>query len=229
MPRGRQPSPVQGEGGLGPPGLTRERGGRATTPPSPGSLRSPPSSSRGEGEALVLLGEFGRAHGLKGEVRLKSFTADPAAIATYGPLAASDGRSVVLTSVRQAPGGAPDLLIARVAGVGTREAAEALNRVRLSVARDKLGPPEEDEFFAADLIGLAAETPQGEALGTVVAVPDFGGGDLLEIAPARGPSALVPFTKAFVPAVDLGAGRVVVDAPDLFAPAGEPPPDADRG
>jgi len=166
---------------------------------------------------------------LKGEVRLKSFTADPAAIATYGPLAASDGRSVVLASVRQAPGGAPDLLIARVAGVATREAAEALNRVRLSVARDKLGPPEEDEFFAADLIGLAAETPQGEALGTVVAVPDFGGGDLLEIAPARGPSALVPFTKAFVPAVDLGARRVVVDAPDLFAPAGEPPPDADRG
>jgi 16S rRNA processing protein RimM len=166
---------------------------------------------------------------LKGEVRLKSFTAHPAAIATYGPLAASDGRNVVLTSVRQAAGGAPDLLIARVGGVATREAAEALNRVRLSVARDKLGPPEEDEFFAADLIGLAAETPQGEALGTVVAVPDFGGGDLLEIAPARGPSALVPFTKAFVPAVDLGAGRVVVDAPDLFAPAGEPPPDADRG
>jgi 16S rRNA processing protein RimM len=149
---------------------------------------------------------------LKGEVRLKSFTADPAAIATYGPLVASDGRSVTLASVRQAPGGAPDLLVARVA----------------SVAREKLGPAEEDEFFAADLIGLAAQTPEGEALGTVVAVPDFGGGDLLEIAPARGSSAFVPFTKAFVPTVDLAARRVVVDAPDLFAPAGEPPPDADR-
>jgi 16S rRNA processing protein RimM len=229
MPRGRAPYPGQGEGGLGPAGASRERGGRATTPPSPGSLRSPPSPSRGEGEGdLVLLGEFGRAHGLKGEVRLKSFTADPAAIATYGPLVASDGRSVTLTSVRQAPGGAPDLLVAGVAGVATREAAEALNRVRLSVAREKLGPAEEDEFFAADLIGLAAQTPEGEALGTVVAVPDFGGGDLLEIAPARGSSAFVPFTKAFVPTVDLAARRVVVDAPDLFAPAGEPPPDADR-
>jgi len=160
-------------------------------------------------------------------VRLKSFTADPAAIATYSPLLASDGGTVVLTSVRQASGGAPDLLIARVAGVATREAAETLNRVRVAVARDKLGAPEEDEFFAADLIGLAAETPDGEALGTVVAVPDFGGGDLLEIAPARGPSALVPFTKAFVPTVDMAARRVVVDAPDLFAPAGEA--EADRG
>ena len=210
-------SPTPDIPGFAPPG-------RALTRPSP-----PSPHGEGQAPALILLGEFGRAHGLKGEVRLKSFTSNPAAIATYGPLAASDGRSVVLTSVRQAPGGAPDLLIARVAGVATREDAEALNRVRLSVARHKLGPPEEDEFFAADLIGLAAETPQGEALGTVVAVPDFGGGDLLEIAPARGPSALVPFTKAFVPAVDLGARRVVVDAPDLFAPAGEPPPDADRG
>jgi 16S rRNA processing protein RimM len=151
-------------------------------------------------------------------VRLKSFTADPTAIATYGPLTADDGRRVVLTSVRQAPGGAPDLLVARVEGVGTREAAEALNRVRLSVSREKLGHPEEDEFFAADLIGLAAETPDGEPLGTIVAVPDYGGGDLLEIAPPRGPTALVPFTKAFVPAIDLAARRVVVDAPDLFAP-----------
>jgi 16S rRNA processing protein RimM len=193
--------------------------------------RPPPPSPRGEGETsgLVLLGEFGRAHGLKGEVRLKSFTAAPEAIAGYGPLLASDGRRLVLTSVRQAPGGAPDLLIARVDGVATREAAEALNRTRVHVAREKLGPAEEDEFFAADLIGLMAETPDGERLGTIVAVPDFGGGDLLEIAPPRGPSALVPFTKAFVPTVDLAAKRVVVDAPDLFAPAGEPPPDADGG
>ena len=208
-----------------------EGGVRAKRPsPGPASRPSPPSASQAEGQGdLILLGEFGRAHGLKGEVRLKSFTAEPAAIASYGPLVTGDRRRFVLKSVRAAGGGSPDMLVARVEGVATREAAEALNRVRLSVSRDRLGPAEEDEFFAADLIGLAAETPQGEALGTVVAVPDFGGGDLLEIAPARGPSALVPFTKAFVPAVDLGAGRVVVDAPDLFAPAGEPPPDADRG
>jgi 16S rRNA processing protein RimM len=191
-----------------------------SAPPGRAPTRPTPPSPHGEGGApgLVLLGEFGRPHGLKGEVRLKSFTADPAAIATYGPLTADDGRMLTLSSVRQAPGGAPDLLVARVEGVGTREGAEALNRVRLHVAREKLGDPEEDEFYAADLIGLAAETPDGERLGTIVAVPDYGGGDLLEIAPPRGPTALVPFTKAFVPAIDLPARRVVVDAPDLFAP-----------
>ena len=166
----------------------------------------------------MLLGEFGRAHGLKGEVRLKSYTADPAAIARYGPLAVDGGRTLVLLSVRQAPGGQPDLLVARVEGVASREAAEALNRTRLYVARDRLGPAEEDEFFAADLIGLAAQNPQGEPLGTIVAVPNYGGGDLLEIAPPRGPTAMVPFTKAFVPEIDIAGRRVVVDAPDLFAP-----------
>jgi 16S rRNA processing protein RimM len=169
----------------------------------------------------VLLGEFGRAHGLKGEVRLKSFTADPAAIATYGPLTADDGGSLSLSDVRTAPGGAPDLLIARVAGVAAREAAEALNRVRLYLDRTKLPPPEEDEFLLADLIGLAAVSRDGAPLGTVVAVPNYGGGDLIEIRrPEGGATALLPFTKVFVPEVDLPARRVVVDAPeDLFAPA----------
>jgi 16S rRNA processing protein RimM len=177
----------------------------------------------------VLLGEFGRAHGLKGEVRLKSFTADPAAIASYGPLLTTGGQAVVLTGLRPAPGSAPDLLIAGVDGVTTREAAEALNRIRLFVARGKLPPPDdEDEFFLADLIGLTAVAPGGRVLGTVVAVPNFGGGDLLEIAPAGpGPSAFLPFTKAFVPLVDMAGRRVVVDAPDdLFEPAKSEPGDA---
>jgi 16S rRNA processing protein RimM len=151
---------------------------------------------------------------LRGEVRLKSFTAEPAAIATYGPLVADGGRRLVLTGVRPA-GGAPDMLVVRVEGIATREAAKALNRIRLHAPRDRLPPPEEDEFLAADLIGLAVETAAGETLGTVVAVPDYGGGDLLEIAPAGGGrTALLPFTKAFVPAVDLTGRRVVVDPPD---------------
>jgi 16S rRNA processing protein RimM len=177
---------------------------------------------------LVLLGEFGRAHGLNGEVRLKSFTAEPAAIAAYGPLVTADGRTLALTGVRPAPGSTPGLLVAGVAGVTTRDAAETLTRVRLFVARDKLPPPGEDEFFLADLIGLSAEAPDGRVLGTVAAVPNFGGGDLLEIAPAgRGPSALLPFTKAFVPLVDMAGRRVVVDAPDdLFEPAKPEPGDA---
>jgi 16S rRNA processing protein RimM len=176
-------------------------------------------------EGLVPLGEFGRAHGLKGEVRVKSFTEDPVAIGSYGPLLLEDGRTVVLQGVRPVPG-TPDMVLARVEGIASREAAEALNRRRLLVPRDRLPPPEdEDEYLAADLVGLAVETASGERIGTVVAVPNFGGGDLLEIRPPRGPTGLLPFTKAFVPVVDVKGGRVVVEAPaDLFEPA-RPGPD----
>ncbi|MBD2748235.1 ribosome maturation factor RimM [Microvirga sp. BT688] len=202
--------------------------------PSPGSLRSPPSPAQGGGGAaalrdeLVLVGEFGRAHGLKGEVRLKSHTGDPRAIADYRPLIASNGKIYSLKSVRAAPGDAPDLLIAIVDGVTTREAAEALNRVQLHVERDKLPPPDEDdEFLLADLIGLSVQTEAGDIIGTVVAVPNYGGGDLLEIAPVqKGPTALLPFTKAFVPVVDIAAKRIVAAAPDdLFEPAKPQPED----
>nr|WP_201862094.1 ribosome maturation factor RimM [Microvirga soli] len=174
------------------------------------------------------MGEFGRAHGLKGEVRLKSHTADPRAIAGYRPLIASNGKTYSLKSVRAAPGDAPDLLIAVVDGVTTREASEALNRVQLYIERDKLPPPdEEDEFLLADLIGLSVQTEAGDIIGTVVAVPNYGGGDLLEIAPAqKGPTALLPFTKAFVPVVDVAAKRIVAAPPDdLFEPAKPQPED----
>ncbi len=168
---------------------------------------------------LVLLGEFGRAHGLKGEVRLKSHTGDPLAIASYGPLQTADSRSVTLRSVRQAAGDQPDLLVARVEGVETRDAAEALNRVQLFAPRERLGEPaDEDEFFLADLIGLSARSEAGETIGAVVEVPNYGGGDLLEIAPSRGPTILVPFTKAFVPVLDLKGGYLVV-ADGALAPA----------
>ena len=178
----------------------------------------------------MLLGEFGRAHGLKGEVRLKSFTADPLAIAAYGPLRTDRGRSLTLSKVRPAPGGVPDLLIAVVQGVASREAAEALNRIRLLIERDRLPPPEdEDEFLLADLIGLAVETPDGTRLGTVVAVPNYGSGDLIEIKPQTGgATALLPFTRAFVPTVDLANRRLVAEAPeDLFAPARPEPDEAE--
>jgi 16S rRNA processing protein RimM len=176
---------------------------------------------------LVLLGEFGRAHGLKGELRLKSFTGEPHAISTYGPLIADSGRTVTLGGVRPAPGGAPDLLVARVEGVTTREAAEALNGVRLFIPRERLPAPDEDEFLLADLIGLRVEDSAGTLIGTVVGVPNYGGGDLLEIAPPQGgATALLPFTKAFVPAVELAGRRVVADPPpDLFAPAEPEPPE----
>ena len=176
---------------------------------------------------LVLVGEFGRAQGLKGEVRLKSYTGDPKAIAGYRPLIAADGRLLSLKSVRPAPGAAADMLIAQVDGVTTREAAEALNRVQIYLTRDKLPPPdEEDEFLLADLIGLTVRNEAGEVIGTVVDVPNYGGGDLLEIAPIpNGATALLPFTKAFVPVVDVAAKRIVAVPPDdLFEPS-KPEPD----
>jgi 16S rRNA processing protein RimM len=202
---------------LGPTAVTSAR--KAASKPAPPASPDPD---------LVLLGEFGRPHGLHGEVRVKSYTGDPTAIAEYGPLRLPDGRTVELEDARQAPGGSPDLLIVRVKGVSDRNAVEALNRLTLAVVRDRLGEAaEEDEFFLADLIGLAVEDGHGTAIGTVVAVPNYGGGDLLEIRPAAGgPTALLPFTKAFVPTLDIAGGRIVADPPDdLFAPPGPKPAD----
>lgn len=178
--------------------------------------------------SLVQMGEFGRAHGLNGEVRLKSYTGDPQAIASYGPLIGADGRRIELTDVRQAGGASPDLLVARVKGVGDRTGAEGLNRLALYLPRERLGTVAgEDEFFTADLVGLDVVDTQGTVLGTVADVPNYGGGDLLEIKPAQGgATALLPFTKAFVPDLDIAGGRVVIDPPeDLFAPAQPRPPE----
>lgn len=198
----------------------------ATSPKAPAPKPAPQPAASDPN--LVLLGEFGRAHGLNGEVRLKSYTADPLAIAGYGPLLTSDGRTVTLSTVRTAPGSSPDMLIARVTSVSARNAAEALNRVALFVPRDRLAKPEDDdEVYAADLLGATAVDEAGTVVGTVVAVPNYGGGDLLELRPAAGgATALLPFTKAFVPVLDLAQARVTVVLPDdFFAPAGEKPAD----
>ena len=198
----------------------------ATSPKAPAPRPAPPPAPPDPN--LVLLGEFGRAHGLTGEVRLKSYTGDPQAIAGYGALLTSDGRTLAFADVRPAPGSSPDMLIARVKGVSGRSAAEALNRVALFVPRDRLAAPEDDdEVYAADLIGAAAVDEAGTLVGTIVAVPNYGGGDLLELRPPNGgATALLPFTKAFVPVLDVAQRRVTVAAPeDLFAAPGEKPAD----
>jgi 16S rRNA processing protein RimM len=162
---------------------------------------------------LVLLGRFGAPHGVRGEIRLQSFTADPPAIADYGPLNDRSGaKSFTLLSVR--PQG-KDMLVARVAGVNDRTGAEALTGIELYISRDRLPPPEdEDEFYLADLVGLRAETRAGEPIGAVVAVRNFGAGDILEVAPqAGGETLLFPFTKAVVPVVSVAGGRVVIEPP----------------
>ena len=159
----------------------------------------------------VLSAQIGAAHGVRGEVRLKAFTEDPMSVARYGALETEDGaRRFEIEAVRPAK----DMLVARLKGVSDRNAAEALKNLRLYVARAKLPKPADDEFYYADLVGLAATTADGAAFGTVKAVHNFGAGDLLEIEPASGGATLLlPFTEATVPAIDLAGRRLVVAPP----------------
>jgi len=161
---------------------------------------------------------FGAAHGIRGEVRLKSYTGDPAAIGTYGPLQDESGAlSFTLEAVRSI---GKDMFVARVAGVHDRDSAERLNGTQLFMARDALPPAEDEEFYHADLIGRAVESESGVVLGTVVALHNFGAGDILEIAPPPDApdrtTVMLAFTRALVPVVDVAAGRIVV-ANDPFA------------
>ena len=164
------------------------------------------------GTRRVVVARIGAAHGIKGELRVKSFTASPMDVAGYSPLDALDGRRFTVEAARPA-GASPDMLVVRFREVADRNAAEALNGIELSVPRERLPPADDDEFYHADLIGLPAVTADGEALGTVVGVPNYGAGDLLEIAPAQGATLLVPFTRNAVPEIDLAVGRVVVVPP----------------
>ncbi|MCG6205733.1 ribosome maturation factor RimM [Rhodopseudomonas sp. HC1] len=158
----------------------------------------------------VCVARIGAPHGVRGAVRLWSFTADPFAVNDYGPLATKDGaRSFEIATAREAK----DHLVVTLKGVTTRDEAERLNGIELYVPRDALPPTDEDEYYHADLIGLAAVTTAGEPLGRVVALHDFGAGDIIEIAPPSGPTLLLPFTNAVVPTVDLAAGRVMIEPP----------------
>jgi 16S rRNA processing protein RimM len=160
-------------------------------------------------ENPVQLGVIGAAHGIKGEVRVKTFTEDPLGLGGYGPLHLADGRTLTIASLRPAK----EVLIVRFAEVADRNAAEAMNGEALFVDRSALPEAlEEDEFYHADLVGLAALDETGEDVGRVTAVHDFGAGDLLEIRPAAGPSLMIPFTREAVPAIDLAAGVVRIDS-----------------
>jgi 16S rRNA processing protein RimM len=164
----------------------------------------------GEKEPRVLLGVITGAHGVKGEVRVKSFTAVPDAVAGYGPLEDEPGARRLALTVR---GRVRGQLIARVDGVADRNAAERLKGTRLYVARGALPPPAADEYYHADLVGLGVWLKDGRALGRVRAVNDFGGGVHLEVERAAGGVVMVPFTEAVVPEIDLAQGRLVVDPP----------------
>ncbi|MBE2275764.1 MAG: 16S rRNA processing protein RimM [Rhodobacteraceae bacterium] len=163
------------------------------------------------GTDRICVGAIAGAFGVQGEVRLKSYCAEPSDIAAYGPLYASDGRRFTLRLTRPVAGG----LGARVSGVATREEAEALKGTELYVDRSRLPALPDDEFYHADLVGLSARDPGGAEIGRVISVQNHGAGDLLEIAvPDRAGSLLVPFTRAAVPTVDLGRRLVIVDLPE---------------
>jgi len=156
----------------------------------------------------ILLGHISTAHGIRGEVLIKSLTGDPAAIGDYGPLAdEAGGRMFHVKVVRVTQKG----VVARVKGVDDRNEAEALRGVKLFIDRGQLPAAEDGEFYHTDLIGLAAFAADGLKVGEVIAVQNFGAGDLLEIR-LEGDSRteFVPFDKTFTPEVDLAAGRVVV-------------------
>jgi len=160
---------------------------------------------------LICLGQIGAPHGVRGEVRLRSFTSEPAAIAGYGPLQTEDGRVIAIESLRPAK----DHFVARLAGIGDRNAAEQLTNVRLYVPRNRLPEPDEPgEFYHADLVGLAVVDRAGARLGTVIAIHNFGAGDLIEVrADEGGATEFVPFDEANVPEIEIDARRIVVDPP----------------
>jgi 16S rRNA processing protein RimM len=158
----------------------------------------------------VCLGTIVGIHGVRGTVRIKSFTADPAGIAAYGAVSDESGaRRFEVTVLGQARGA----VLARLSGVADRDAAEALRGVRLYVARAALPKTNEDEFYHADLIGLPVETAEGARLGSVRAVHNFGAGDILELRDDAGRELLLPFSDAVVPSVDLAARRIVAAPP----------------
>lgn len=160
----------------------------------------------------ILVGRFGAAHGVRGEIRVKSYTADPMALADYDGLTDSSGaRSFRIESARLVK---DDIIVARLRGVNDRNAAEALTNSEIYLARDALPPPDEDEFYIADLVGMRAELGDGTPFGTIANVLNFGAGDILDIALEGGGSRLVPFTRACAPHVDVKERRVVVDPPD---------------
>jgi 16S rRNA processing protein RimM len=192
--------------------------------------RSPNRVGREASEGTrVCVAQIGAPHGLRGEVRLRAFTEDPMSVNRYGPLDVEDAsRTLEIEALR--PAG--DALVARFAGIADRDAAAGLRNIKLYVPRARLPNPEAETYYHGDLIGLAVVDADGTAVGTVRAVQNFGAGDLLEIAPPEGAATfLLPFTKTFVPAIDVAGGRIVIDAAGVEAYPGarKPSPRAGEG
>lgn len=168
-------------------------------------------------ESRILLGVIGRAHGVRGLVRVTSHTADPADLTEYGPLMDERGRRFVLRWRGEGVAEIAELVDGQAVKLADRSAAEKLTNTRLYIDRSALPAPEEDEFYLADLIGLDAIDAAGQRIGRVALVHDYGAGASLEIEREGAPALLVPFTRALVPEVDIAAGRVTVIPPEEVA------------
>lgn len=158
----------------------------------------------------ICVGKVTGAHGVRGLVRVRSFTENPEDIVAYGPLSDEVGERVFALTLK---GAVKDAFIVEISGVKTREEAQALKGVPLFADRAALPETEVRQYYHADLIGLRVEDPEGQGLGAIIALHDFGGGVMLEVKPVTGASFMVPFRDAFVPVVDVAAGRVVADLP----------------
>jgi 16S rRNA processing protein RimM len=169
------------------------------------------SRPKGGRDDRVCVAQIGAAHGLKGKVRLRSFTQEPTDFTTYGPLETEDGtRHLEIEETRFAK----DHFVVSFEGVDDRNAAEALRNVNLYVSREKLpAVAEDDTFYHADLVGLSAVTRDKSAFGEVIAVQNFGAGDILEIRRGDGTTTMLPFTANAVPEIDIASGTIVVDPP----------------
>ncbi|MBO38866.1 MAG: 16S rRNA processing protein RimM [Rhodospirillaceae bacterium] len=158
----------------------------------------------------VCVGRIAGAHGVQGLIRINSYTEDPMDVAAYGPVTDEYGERMFELEAKRMT---KTQVVARIKGVMDRNAAEALQGLRIFILREVMPPTADDEFYCEDLIGLAAETVDGKSLGSVLSLQEFGAGEMLEIGRRRGGTTLVPFTKDVVPQVDLETKRVVIDPP----------------
>lgn len=162
-------------------------------------------------DGKVCIAQIGAAHGIKGDVRIKLFSDDPAAFTQYGPLSSADGSETFeIMSARASK----TVFICRIKGLTNRNRAEELNGTFLYADRSLLPELDEEEFYHSDLIGLSAQLEDGTELGKIIAVHDFGSGDLLDVAPARGKGFFIPFTREVVPTINLDGGFVIVVPPE---------------
>src|SRR5262245_40610643 len=162
----------------------------------------------------ICVAQIGGPHGIRGEVKLKSFTADPMAVKDYAPLESEDGAAQFEIETLRAGKGH---LVARLRGIADRSAAAQLTHLRLFVPRERLPAPSPEEFYHVDLIGLRVRTQDGTEIGSIVAVHDFGAGDILEVEIAESREhIMLPFTETFVPRVDIAGGFIMVVPPEDF-------------